>query len=280
MKYLITAGAPLLLSILLLVFALAATGCNTVPTRRVHAAASIPRYVDVAPAEFQEEKGWPVGLSAGYAHGIAFSDTGNVHDATLFHIGPNFRSKHFAAGYMPFLGAAHINHEGSGVLGGILWYSVHFGGGNEWKFSWQNSISGSNKTIEDKGCPNDKGSIFSSNCTGSPTSITRAEVDVTDVGFTFTAQTRVGERDSFLIVPSIYWTKIETSNRLDSDPTGNFTLNTHFWSPGLQLGYVMRFGSRFKNSITAMAGATSVKSFRTDKADRMIMPVGNLRWQF
>ncbi len=273
----LTTTAVLLSSIFLL---MVLTSCNTVPTRRMHAAASVPRYVDSSPATFREEKPLPVGFNSGYSHGIAFSDTGNVHDATVFNVGVNFRSRHFAAGWMPYLGAAHIDHEGSGVLGSLLWMAIHFGGGNEWKFSYQNSVANSVKTVEDKGCENDKGSIFHSNCEGSPQSATRAEVDVLDVGFIVTAEKRVGEKDSFLIAPSVYWTSIATSNKLDVNPSGNFNLRTHFWSPGLQLGYVMRFGGRFKMLVTAMAGAHSVKTFRTDKAERQIMPTGNLRFQF
>lgn len=281
MKYIVTAGAPLLLSIVLLAFALAATGCNTVPTRRVHSAASVPRYVDTAPGEFSENgKSTPVGVNAGFGHGIAFSDTGNVHDASIYHVGVNFRSEHFAAGWMPYIGDAHISHEGTGVLGSVLWYSLHFGGGNEWRFSYQNSLAAANKVIEDKGCENDKGTLFSSNCTGSPQSSTRAEVKVRDVGFILTAEKRVNDRDSVIIAPSVYWTWISTSNKLDTDPLNNFALRTHFWSPGLQLGYVMRFGGRFKMNVTAMAGAHSVKSFRTDRAQREIMPTADIRFQF
>lgn len=256
------------------------SGCNTVPTRRVHAAASVPRYVDVNTANFSDGRSTPVGANAGIGHGIAFSDVGNVHDATIFHAGVNYRSPNFAAGFMPFLGSAHIQHEGTGVLGSMLWLAVHFGGGDEWKFSYQNSFAASNKTIEDKGCENDRGTFFTSNCAGSPQSSTRAEVKLRDVGFILTAEKRVNGRDSVLIAPSIYWTWISTSNKLDVDPAGNFGLRTHFWSPGLQVGYTMRFGERFKMLVTAMAGAHSVMTFRTDKAQREWMPTADVRFQF
>lgn len=268
----------------LLIIGLALTallsGCNTVPTRRVHAAATVPRYVDVHPANFSDGDSWPVGANAGYAHGIAFSDVGNVHDATVVHAGVNFRSKHFAAGWLPYYGKAHIQHEGTGDFGSALWMAFHFGGGNEWKFSYQNSLGAMNKVAEDKGCENDRGGLFYSNCTGSPQSSTRAEVKVRDVGFILTAEKRVGGRDSVLIAPSVYWTWISTTNKLDFDPSGNFALRTHFWSPGLTIGYTMRFGNRFKGLVTAMVGAHSVMSFRPDKATREWMPTGNLRFQF
>lgn len=268
----------------LLIIGLALTallsGCNTVPTRRVHAAASVPRYVDVNTANFSDGESTPVGANAGIGHGIAFSDVGNVHDATIVHAGVNFRSPHFAAGWLPYFGKAHIQHEGTGVLGSAVWMAFHFGGGNEWKFSYQNSFAASNKTIEDKGCENDRGTFFTSNCTGSPQSATRAEVKVRDVGFLLTAEKRVGGRNSILIAPSVYWTWISTSNKLDVDPSNNFGYRTHFWSPGLTVGYTMRFGNRFKMLVTAMAGAHSVMTFRPDKAGREWMPTADLRFQF
>jgi hypothetical protein len=261
----------------------ALTGCSywsTVPTRRVHSAASIPRYVDTSTVNFREGNPVPVGVNAGLAHGIAFSDVGNVHDATIFQAGVHFRRPRFAVGFMPYLGVAHPNHEGQGVFGSVLWYAIYFDAGEDWKLSAQNAFTAANKVAEDKGCANDKGNIFFSDCSGSTVSTTRAEVKVRDVGVTFTAEKRLGENDSLLVAPSLYWTWVSTSNRFDSDAPGNYAYRTHFWSPGLQAGYVMRFGGRFKMLTTALIGVHSVKSFRPDKAERMWMPTANVRFQF
>ena len=83
-----------------------------------------------------------------------------------------------------------------------------------------------------------------------------------------------------IIAPSVYWTWISTSNKLDVDVVNNFAYRTQFWSPGVTVGYVLRFGNRFKGVVTAMIGAHSVRYFRPDKSDRQWMPTADLRFQF
>ncbi|MGZ3700466.1 MAG: hypothetical protein ACXVB9_16995 [Bdellovibrionota bacterium] len=260
--------------------ALTLSACNTVPTSRVHAAASVPRFVDVTNYSFTEGEKGPVGMSAGMGYGVGWSDVGNSVGSEIFHVGVSYRTPHVAFGWTPFLGEAQVSHEGTGMFGSALWFAAYFGGGNEWRFSYQNSFTIANKTAEVTGCANDLDGIFGTNCTQSTPSTSRAEVKVKDVGFLFTAEKRVGDHDSFLISPAAYWTYIVTSNSLDSDPASNFIRRTNFWSPGLQVAYLIRGGEKLTTVTTFMLGAQWIKTFRPDRAVRELLPTFDIKFQF
>ncbi len=268
---------------LLLIAATAATllfsACNNIPTSRVHSAASIPRFVDVNNGSFVESPRAGVGMSVGTGYGLAFSDVGNVHGSEIFHVGVSYRNSRFAFGWTPYLGQAQVSLEGTGGFGSALWLALYFGGGNNWRFSYQNTYTVVKKTNEMKGCENGNFFLYT-NCAGNPESVSLSEVHVKEVGFILTAEHRLHDHDSILFAPSLYWTWITTTNRFDPDPSGDYVLRTNFWSPGLQLGYVMRSGERLNMAWTLMVGAQWVKTFRPDRAVRELMPTAELKFQF
>jgi hypothetical protein len=268
-------------TVIALIWILAFPACNTVPVARVHSAASIPRFVDVNPESFaQEKQKSAIGMNAGVGYGLSFSDVGNAYGSQIYHIGINYRNPKIAFGWTPYLGLAQVSHEGTGVFGSVLWLALNFGGGDNWRFSYQNTYTAVTKTNEDKGCAHDTGFFFYSSCPIGTESSTRAEVKVRDLGFILTAEYRLHDSDSLLIAPAAYWTWISTGNKLDVDPNGDYTRRTSFWNPGLQLGYVTRFGEKLNKACILMAGAQWVKTFRPDWAVRELLPTADLKFQF
>ena len=106
------------------------------------------------------------------------------------------------------------------------------------------------------------------------------ETKLFDYGLIFTAERALSEHGSLLFVPAIYYTRANSGNHLDSNPAGDLTLRTQFWSPGFQLGYIHRMGEEVKSLLALMAGLHSVKTFRPDRAVREVVPTADLRFQF
>lgn len=260
---------------------LAFFACSSVPTRRTHAVASLPRLVDINYSNFASnpERTAGVGGSAGIGYGIAYSDVGNVHNSRIVHFGIHYRHPQVAFGWTPFVAHAQVSHEGTGMIGSVLWAAVHFGGGNRWRYSYQNTFTMASKVAEEQGCEDDYNPFFTS-CAGKPVSTARSEVRMRDVGFIFTADLRVGEKDSILFAPAAYWTWISASNKLDHSSVGDFHHRTSFWSPGMQIGYVSRIDSKLLSSFTILAGAQWAKTFRPGRVVREWTPTADARFQF
>lgn len=262
---------------------LSACATNTTPTYRVRSAAAIPRFVDVQNRAIDDDGGGhhpPVGADAGLGVGTAWANEGNLYSGEIFHVGAHYRSEHFAAGWMPFFSGANVTSDGSTAFGSTLWGAFHFGGGNEWRFSYQNSFTSVNQITEDKGCVNATWTIFTTSCNGQPQSATRAEINVRDVGFVITAEKNLGSRGSLLIAPALHWTQVSGSSKLDVDPANDFSRTDSFWSPSLQVGYVHHLGERFRSSLAFLFGAEYAKTFRPDRVVRQWVPAADVRWQF
>jgi len=246
--------------------ALLLSGCvDTTPRTRIHSVASVPRFVDINNFTFEEDKlegKSGIGANFGAGMGTAWSDVGNVHGAQIYHAGIHLRGKGFAVGWMPYFAAAQVTHEGTKGFGSTLWGSVSFGGGGDWRFSYQNSFSLMTKVAEDQGCQKDD--IFFG-CTAQQKYQTRSEVVIRDVGFVLTAEKHVGARNSVLVAPALHWTYLAASSQLDVDPANDYVRRTTFWSPSFQVGYVTRFGDvqikglklRSGTAVPAVAGSSA-----------------------
>ena len=261
-------------------FSLSACTANTTPTTRVHAAAGIPRFVDVDDFVFRErpEDRTRIGANAGIGYGPSWSDVGNLYGANTVHAGIHYRAPTFSVGWTPFFESAQVSHEGTGAFGSLGWISVPFGGGGRWRYSAQASIAGVSKVAEDRGCAKANISLFYTSCAGQPQSVSRAEISLGDLGLTLTIEKRASGNDSFLLAPSLHSTSVKSTNHLDVDSGNDVQRTTVIMSPGLQLGYVARSGTNLTTIF--LLGAERSKSFRPDRTVRQWVLNGNLRLQF
>lgn len=263
---------PMLLATPLLLLA----GCSYQQLYRTHSAASVPRLLDVNPYSFREEEARKelVGMQGGASYGLAWADSGKVHGAKVVHGGVSVRGARIAAGWTPYWADAQVSHEGTGGFGSFLWFAAHFGGGPRWRFSFKANYAYMLKTNEKDNC--DAGSIVFSRTSCPPTKWAHSEVNVKDVGLLLTAETRLSERDSLVLAPGAYWTRVDAGNKLDTDPSGDYARRTHFWSPALQVGYARDLSGTAPLKLAVWLGAQWVKTFEPGQEKRQLMPTGTV----